>query len=312
MLRNRPLSFLMVVGALPMLITSMLLVQPFRQSQPEQPVPTVTAGTVRGTTFSSTPTDRPDATAEPSPVASPTTAATPTMNIVARHQLGYVPILMYHYVRVVDEEEDPLGFRLSIRPDRFAEQMDWIAEAGYTPMTMRDLADCLRGLNECPEQPMALTFDDGYLDQLENALPELQRHGFAATFYIATGLIGEPGYMDWDDLAILRDAGMEIGAHTVNHADLTGMTLSEAAVEIIQSRRELEAGLAIEVASFSYPAGSYNGDLAALVHQVGFSNAVSTYPGSRTRQLYHLPRRRVLGGETIAGYPWYFVPLNEQ
>jgi peptidoglycan/xylan/chitin deacetylase (PgdA/CDA1 family) len=230
----------------------------------------------------------------------------------ASRSIGYVPILMYHYIREVDKAADPLGFRLSVRPDRFAEQMDWLAVNGYSPLTISDLAACLRRERNCPARPVAITFDDGYADQALNALPVLNAHGFSATFYIATGLVGRPGYMSWEQLELLRDSGMELGAHSVSHADLAALPLSAALHEITASRRALERRLDIRVRSFSYPAGSYTRPVVELVVEAGFSSAVGTAAATHPSRLFELPRRRVLGGETIAGFPWYMVPASRQ
>jgi peptidoglycan/xylan/chitin deacetylase (PgdA/CDA1 family) len=239
--------------------------------------------------------------------------ATPTPIVWRLWQdVGYVPILMYHYVRAIDATADPLGFRLSVRPDRFAEQMDWLAEHRYQPMTVSALAACLRGEARCPARPMAITFDDGYANTVTEALPILQRHGFPATFYIITGMVGNPGYATWDQLRELRDSGMEIGAHTVSHPALTALPLDLARAEIIESKAELESRLDITITSFSYPSGNYNEAVAALVRAAGFTSAVTTAQDDRPLRLDELPRRRVIGGEALAGYEWYFVPASKQ
>jgi peptidoglycan/xylan/chitin deacetylase (PgdA/CDA1 family) len=236
----------------------------------------------------------------------------PAYSKIATRSIGYVPILMYHYIREVSEAEDPLGFRLSVRPDRFAEQMAWLNQNGYTTLTMGELATCLRAEENCPRRPVALTFDDGYADVASEALPILKRYGFTATFYIVTGFVDQPGYLTRKQVRELHAAGMEIGSHTLSHAGLTGLSIAEARREIYWSKLILEEWLGSEVVSFSYPAGNYNAELAAIVQEVGYSNAVITLAADRPRALYELPRRRVMGGETIAGFPWYFIPASKQ
>ncbi len=248
----------------------------------------------------------PDPTATPTPP--PTPSAVPTPELTAAGAPPYLPILMYHYIREVDEALDPLGFRLSVRPERFDEQLAWLRENGYQTLRMRDLAACLRAPGGCPAQAVVLTFDDGYVDNALVALPALERHGFTATFFIVSGLVGEEGYMSWAQLEQLRDSGMEIGAHTVSHADLTALDPAQARAEMADSLRELERRLAIEVVSFSYPSGSYTPELALLARDAGFTSAVTTEARDSLERLYELPRRRVLGGETIEGFEWYFVP----
>lgn len=259
----------------------------------------------------------PSITPLPSPIP-PTPSSVPTATPAPLtwrlwRDVGYVPILMYHYVRVIDEKRDPLGFRLSVRPDRFAEQMDWLATQGYQPMTVSALAECLREkAPSCPERPVALTFDDGYDNHATEVLPILRSYGYVATFYIISGDVGREGYVTWEQLRELRDAGMEIGAHTVSHAALTALSLAEARAEIVNSKAEIEQQLNSTVTSFSYPSGDYNEAVAALVREAGFTNAVTTVQEGNPVRLDELPRRRVLGGEVIAGYKWYFVPVSEQ
>lgn len=298
--RNRWLSGVLLAAPLIALVPTLALIGPTAPAAPAvapamaqaQPSP---AAAPAGPTPTSAPT------AEPTPPPRP--------GMWASAEAPQTPILMYHYIREVDEAADPLGFRLSVRPDRFDEQLTWLHASGYVTLLMRELAACLRGELPCPPRAVALTFDDGTADQALAALPALQRHGFRATFYIITGFVGRDGYMSWEQLEALRDAGMEIGAHTVSHADLGALPLPEARAEISMAREELEQRLGIEVASFSYPSGSYAPAVARAVRAAGFTSAVTAAPDSSPRRLYELPRRRVLGGETIEGYPWYFVPL---
>jgi len=254
------------------------------------------------------PTATPPPPTPPPAIPAPAPAApTPAPRYTLGEAAPYLPILMYHYIREVDPDADPLGFRLSVRPDRFAEHLAWLRERGYVGLRMRELAVCLRA-NDCPPRAVALTFDDGYADNVTAALPLLRRYGFVATFYIVTGFVGREGYMDWEDLALLRDGGMEIGAHSVSHADLAALDLDAARYEILASREALEERLGIEVVSFSYPSGSYTPAVARLIREAGFSSAVTAAPAARLERLDALPRRRVLGGETLEGYRWYVVP----
>lgn len=246
------------------------------------------------------------------PTAVPTQPPTPQLpaSLEASEDIGYVPILMYHYVRSVDEASDPLGYRLSVTPERFGEQLAYLHEQGYTSVTMAELAGCLRGETRCPAKIVALTFDDGYEDSYRAALPLLQQYGLRATFYIVPNFVGSPGYMSWEQVRAMHAAGMEIGSHTMNHADLTGLSLEEARVEIGESKRVLEEQLGAPVVSFSYPAGSNTPELAIAVRDAGYSNAVTTAQDIGFAEMFRLARRRVLGGESIAGYPWYLQPLQ--
>jgi peptidoglycan/xylan/chitin deacetylase (PgdA/CDA1 family) len=231
---------------------------------------------------------------------------TPAADVPAQPQATGVPppILMYHYVRAVDQGADPLGYELSVTPEDFGSQMAWLHDQGYIGMRMDGITRCVRGETLCPGRAIALTFDDGYEDAYTQALPVLQRYGLLATFYIVTNFVGQPGYMTWEQVAALRDAGMEIGAHTVSHLDLTSLDWDTANSEIAQSKAELDRHLGINVTSFCYPTGLYNGTIEELVRAAGFINATTTRWDNDNSDIMALPRRRISGGTALDGFAW--------
>jgi peptidoglycan/xylan/chitin deacetylase (PgdA/CDA1 family) len=135
-------------------------------------------------------------------------------------------------------------------------------------------------------------------------MPMLQRHGFTATFYIVNAFVGQPGYMTWDQIASLRDAGMEIGAHTLDHLMLTRLELGEMQRQISQSKLELEKRLGIRVHSFSYPVGDYDWTVEEQVRAAGYENAATTRWDDNYADALGLPRRRVAGGTTVDELVW--------
>jgi len=215
---------------------------------------------------------------------------------------GPPPILMYHYIRYVDQGSDPLGYELSVAPELFEAHMAWLHEQGYTTMRMDAAAHCIRGDTPCPGRAVALTFDDGYEDAFTTALPVLQRYGFTATFYIISGLVGQPGYMNWEQLGVLRDSGMEIGAHTIDHYDLTSLDPGESERQIAQSRTDLEHGLGISIVSFCYPTGLYNGSIEEQTRAAGYLSATTTRWDGDYSDMMALPRRRIAGGTSVDGF----------
>lgn len=256
-----------------------------------------------------TPTPVPLAPVGPADAARPVPTLFPTLPATVPPQApGGVPleapppILMYHYVRAVDEAGDPLGYNLSVTPDDFERQIAWLSEQGYHSVRMDMLARCLGGEVACPAKPIAITFDDGYEDAYTAALPVLQRHGMVATFYIISGLVGQPGYMSWEQLAAMRDAGMELGGHTVNHYDLTSLDWTTAGYEIGQVKADLEQRLAIKVASFCYPTGLYNGGIEEQARAAGYTSATTTRWDGDYSDIMALPRRRVAGGTALEGF----------
>lgn len=242
------------------------------------------------------------APSQPIPTLMPTPADAPAAQPgTAAGAPVAVPILMYHYIRTVDPNADPMGYNLSITPEEFEQEIGWLQAQGYTAVTMATVQACLRG-EGCPANPVALTFDDGYEDAFTNALPTLQRHGMTGTFYIVNTFVGQPGYMSWEQIAQLRDAGMEIGAHSVSHLNLTTLDQAMATDEIARSKGELDARLGINVTSFCYPAGFYDGNIEGIVQAAGYSNATTTRWDGDYSDLLALPRRRVAGGTSLDGF----------
>ncbi len=214
----------------------------------------------------------------------------------------YIPILMYHYVRYVDRAADPLGFSLSVTPEQLDGQLAWLKAAGYETVRMDAVAACLHGSGPCPARGVALTFDDGYMDAYTTALPILQRHGFVATFYIVSGFVGQPGYMGWAELRALRDTGMELGAHSVTHPDLTTLGLEELRAQVGQSRAALTAELGQPVVSFCYPGGRFSDTVVAVTREAGYTSATTTIQDGPQSNPFTLPRLRISGDLTQEGF----------
>jgi peptidoglycan/xylan/chitin deacetylase (PgdA/CDA1 family) len=256
-------------------------------------------------TLTITPVPLGDIAAEPVATPFATQPAAPAGEPAPQPSAGaaaYIPILMYHYIRFVDATIDELGYNLSITPDDFGQQLAWLHEQGYTSVTMTTVQQCLRGEIACPPKPVALTFDDGYEDAYSTVLPIMQRYGMHGTFYIVNSFVGQPGYMTWEQLGAMRDAGMEIGAHTVSHLNLTSLDQATISYEIGQSKAELDSRLGINVTSFCYPAGFYDWNIEALVQAAGYTNATTTRWDSDYSDVLALPRRRVAGGTGIDSF----------
>lgn len=160
---------------------------------------------------------------------------------------------------------------------------------------------------------LAITFDDGYLDNFENAARVLQELELPACFFVATGFIGtekaawwdeklplRPEWMSWEHVNALMQAGFEVGAHTVNHVDLGKVNVAVAAQEINESKEQLEGRLARPVRLFAYPYGGKDQITDAanrLVREAGFRCCLSAYGGDVRPEddVYWLRRTTVSG-----------------
>ncbi len=198
-----------------------------------------------------------------------------------------IPILMYHQIDAPPPRSTPLR-GLIVAPSSFAWQMRMLRLLGYRGLSMRELEPYLKG--ESQGKVVGLTFDDGYQNNVVNALPVLKKHGFTATCYGVSSLIG--GTNEWDrgkvaekplmtlaNLRAWRDAGMDIGSHTRTHAKLTELSPEQAREQIAFSRQELEQSISCEVRHFCYPYGWYGPEHATMAREAGYASATTTHRG---------------------------------
>jgi len=280
-----------------------------------EPLSTVTPPIAVPPADAPAPTTAPPATAaEPTATAIPAVAlqpivpaATAVAPIPTPKPRGTttIPILMYHYVRVVTDPKDTIGIGLSVKPALFAQQMQYLADNGYTTLTMQEVYDILQGRKTLPAKPIALTFDDGYRDFYTAAWPVLQQHGFKATNYVITDFIGWDAYMTWPMLQELSAGGqVEIGAHSRSHADLRTLSADKLMDEVSGSKAILETGLGRPVGAFCYPAGFYNAAVSAAVRRAGYQTATTVQPGTQQniQNQYELPRIRVNGPDSLGAW----------
>jgi peptidoglycan/xylan/chitin deacetylase (PgdA/CDA1 family) len=212
-----------------------------------------------------------------------------------------VPILTYHYIRTNLDSRDRLGFALSVTPADFAAQMDWLASNGFHPITPADLYAYLSGTRGLPSRPVILSFDDGYADFYTAALPILRAHEYTAVAYIVSGFIGRPGYMTAAQIIEADRAGIEIGSHTVDHANLARSAPGSIHLELVASKQALEQLLGHQVLSFCYPSGQFNGGVVAAVRAAGYRDATTTVFGyvHYLSDRYTWSRLRISGGESM-------------
>jgi peptidoglycan/xylan/chitin deacetylase (PgdA/CDA1 family) len=212
-----------------------------------------------------------------------------------------VPILMYHYIRVNPDPADRLGFNLSVTPSDFARQMDWLAANGYHPIDFDDLRGYLLGGAPIPDRPVVLTFDDGYRDLYTAAYPVLRAHHFKAVAYIVSGFVNSPASVTADQVVEMDAHGIQIGAHTVSHADLTKLSAGNLTHEVTDSKAALEGLVGHPVLDFCYPSGRFDDGVVRAVQAAGFLTATTTQPGvvHSAGDRFAWSRVRVSGGEPL-------------
>lgn len=198
-----------------------------------------------------------------------------------------IPVLLYHRVGYTK------GY-LTITPERFASDLEQLANQGYRTITLGQFEQFLLDREiELPEKPVLITFDDGYADNYEKAFPLLQKYNMSAVFYIITGMVGQPERLTSERIREMVRAGMSIGSHTVSHRPLGNLSIAEAQTELSLSRFALEDMIGQAVQSVSYPRGSYNNDTLKLVEDNGYIDGFTTLHGKSSRTTHHYVLRRI-------------------
>jgi peptidoglycan/xylan/chitin deacetylase (PgdA/CDA1 family) len=302
-----------------------------------------------------------------------------------RRRKGAPAILMYHRVAAV--QQDP--WDLAVSPDTFEQQLAYL-KRNNTTMALDKLVQGLRG-GKLPDNAVAITFDDGYRDNLVQAKPLLAHYGLPATLFLATGWVGSSVPFWWDELAewtllsrrkvdcseviegqsfllqwdepetadfettwrasceprsarqkaylalwrklrtssqvertrvmdslrgtfqgahdplslpmvgaeiqeLIRDGLITIGAHSVHHPTLTGLSIEECREEVVGSAEQCRRLTGLKVSSFAYPYGDVNEQVRQIVAETGFVSACSTRSAHLDvdlQDVYALPRLAV-------------------
>jgi peptidoglycan/xylan/chitin deacetylase (PgdA/CDA1 family) len=224
-----------------------------------------------------------------------------------------IPILMYHQIDVPPPSGTPLR-GLVVSPGSFARQMRLLKLLGYKGLSMRDLEPYLKG--EKQGKVLGITFDDGYQNNLHNALPILQKNGFTATCYAVSsmmggtnswdsGLVAEKSLMTKADWHMWLASGMDVGSHTRTHVDLTHLSTDEAVDQIVNSKKELQDALGCDVRHFCYPYGRFDTTHSQLVQRAGYVTATTTRRGRVQPGDDLITLRRVLVAQ--ATHPVHFA-----
>lgn len=240
--------------------------------QPTEPLPTVeSVENVEETAVAPTETVASTHTTEPLPT--PLSSDLWTL---------HVPILMYHYISEPPADADIYRVDLSVSPENFREQMTYLAENGYTPIDLYQLSAAVTSQMDLPEKPVLLTFDDGYLDNYENAFPILQAFGFTGTFFVITDLAdqGAEGYANWEQLEEMAAAGMRIESHTKSHPDLTTLGRDGVIFQVLGSQETIAAHIGYTPRYLCYPGGRYNEETMQILAELDLWGAVTTQGGT--------------------------------
>ena len=213
------------------------------------------------------------------------------------------PILMYHSINNVPKHT--VMRSLHVPPKRFMLQMILLKLLGYRGVSLTELHHCLLSGNN--KKLIGISFDDGYKNNITNALPILKKLGFTATLYIVSQNIGNHNTWDsekgMDEHPMMNeieinhwiDSGMEIGSHTQTHKNLVICNNKNLLQEIRQSKIDLEKKFNTPVDHFCYPYGHFNDEIIEITKKSGYITATTTQRGraSIKDNLFTLPRVQI-------------------
>ena len=237
-------------------------------------------------------------TAGGTPGVAPVAASSPKIRKPVVDQTAQTIIFCYHLL--VDKVRYP---GTEITPAAFEAQMKELKDRGITVIPMQDLLAWKRGEKNIPPRCAVISFDDGWKSQYEVAWPIMKKFGYPFTMFIYTegvrgGSLGGGGAITWEQLAEMRDNGVDIEAHTATHQDLReGHTITLASPggkktrtkltgaqyeqwvqnEVVGSKQLLEQRLGIKANCFAVPFGNYNEHVKELARNAGYEAMFTVY-----------------------------------
>jgi peptidoglycan/xylan/chitin deacetylase (PgdA/CDA1 family) len=178
------------------------------------------------------------------------------------------------------------GVGTPARPLESGEEDYWIAEDRLCAVL-----DAIAGHPD--RERVRITFDDGNISDIAIALPELQRRGLTAEFFVLTGRIGKPGSLGSEDILALGQAGMRIGSHGLGHRDWTSLAARELTDELQTSKQTLEMICKVPIRSAAMPFGRYNGAVVSALRKAGYAAVYSSDGGMASEAEFLRPRTSI-------------------
>jgi len=237
-----------------------------------------------------------------------------------------IPVLMYHHVAPRP------GDMVTVTPETFEGQMRHLAEAGYATVSLHELLAFVRGEATPPRRAVAITFDDGWLDNWVHAFPVLRKYRLRAAVFVVTDWVerassphpagDSPAFpphreaqeraergeshgivLDWERLAEMRASGVvDVYSHTRSHVKCDRVPEDVVAEELLSAKKTLEERLGSPCPYLCWPYGKFPRRAETLAREAGYRAVFTTRhdvvrPGTDP---YELPR--IVVKDSI---PWF-------
>jgi peptidoglycan/xylan/chitin deacetylase (PgdA/CDA1 family) len=221
--------------------------------------------------------------------------------------LRHPPVLIYHSVAELAADDSGRSGK-----DLFERQMEYLARSGYRTLTPDEFISAMK-LGRWPVKSLLITFDDGYGDFYEHAVPSLRKYGFSAVVFLIADVVdggldawagprphAVPPSMTWSQVEELQQERVFFGSHGKSHHLLTQLDAAQLAEEVVGSKKELESKLGVEVSMFAYPYGDCSEETKAAVKAAGYEVAFGLNFGDPDR--FEIPRRAVPPARTVVPF----------
>lgn len=221
-------------------------------------------------------------------------------------------ILLYHRI-TKDGEKKPHSVEVS----SFRNQMRWLRQSGFDVITLGQAQRVVFGGEPLQRRSVVITFDDGFADFPDHALPILTEFNYPSVVYVVAGLVGKTAewlvegdrygdeeIMSASMLRTLQHTNVEVGSHTLSHPFLPKLSTELQVEEISESKWRLEDVTGTEVKSFAYPYGVYNPETRKLVEEAGYQTATTVNRGSayQSQNPFEITRKAISSGDSIVGF----------
>ncbi|HKR00244.1 MAG TPA: polysaccharide deacetylase family protein [Pyrinomonadaceae bacterium] len=215
------------------------------------------------------------------------------------------PFIFYHHISSPPPDARIRGGYTPVK--RFARQMAFLKKQGFTFYTASELIEHFLAHGAFPVNGLAITFDDGWKDNYENAFPILRELGIKATIFLIPSCVGQVStkalsegesgraHLSPEEIVEMSKDGIEFGSHTLNHKLLHQIPLDEVKFEVEESKRQIEALLTKPCKVFAYPGGHFNEGARQVVEDAGYTAGFTTVYGATDRlDFYALNRTEIL------------------
>lgn len=246
-----------------------------------------------GNPYNVTPTASPTAAVKPSPTEQPPSGF--CLN---------VPVLMYHHVEPYELAKKEGHAQLTVDSAIFDAQMKYLVDHGYNTISAEELAQALISHTALPSKTVVVTLDDGYMDNYLYAYDSAKRYNVKLNVMIPTGLLGNSGYMSWENLKEMVNSGLVYAYdHTWSHYSIPKGPYEKVEQEIMMAKKQLEEQLGKPVVIFTYPYGPSSPEAIEILKKNGFLAAFTTVQSNIQcdSYIYTLKRTRV-GNASLSSY----------